>query len=241
VRRIQLLAYGLGVSTVTAVAAFGVASWQANAAPNPTPGAGIPPATVSNPSPVPTGATGTGDEPLTAGEAERARAVALTPSLAASATDVTGKAGPEFLATEIVEDESGRRADVYFYDYRANKLHKQVVDLRTGKLAGSYAAAGMQPPATGREVTTALDLLLAAPQAAELRSRYATATGKAFTGPADIHVTAHTYEARPADADAKQCATHRCVRLVVETPDGTFVDVNDMIIDLSGRAVVRLG
>lgn len=240
-RRTKLLAYGLGLSTVTAVAAFGVASWQASAAPNPAPGGGVPPAAVSNPSPVPTGATGAGDEPLTAGEAERARQVALTPSLAASAKDVTGKAGPEFLSTEIVEDADGRRADVYFYDYAANKLHKQVVDLRTGTLAGSYAAAGMQPPATGREVTTALDLLLAAPQAAELRSRYATVTGKPFTGPADLRVTAHTYEARPADTAASKCTTHRCVRLVVEAADGAFVDVNDMIIDLSGRTVVRLG
>ncbi len=242
--RARRWAWGLGISTVTAVAAFGVASWQASAAPStpdPAPGAGIPPAAVSNPDPVPTGATGTGSDPLTTGEVDRARAVALMPSLAASARDVTGKAGPEFLSAEIAEDATGRRADVYFYDYRADKLYKQVVDLGTGKLAGSYAATGMQPPATDREVGAALDLLLAGPQAGQLRSRYAEATGRAFTKPADINVTAHTYEARPADAEAQACARHRCLRLVAEVGDGTFIDLNDMIIDLSGRAVVRLG
>jgi hypothetical protein len=219
-----------------------VASWQANAAPStPRPAPGIPPAAVSNPEPVPTGATGVGSDPLTASEMDKARAIALTPNLAGAAKDVTGKAGAEFLSAEITDDDAGRRADVYYYDYAANKLHKQVVDLKAGKLAGSYAASGLQPPANDREVSTALNLLLADAQGAKLRDGYAKATGRAFTGPQDVTVTAHTYEPRPADTDAKKCSKHRCLRLVAEAGEGTFIDLNDVIIDLSGRAVVRLG
>jgi hypothetical protein len=234
--------WGLGISTVTAVTAFGLASWQASAAPaDPSPGVGAPPATVSDPDPVPTGATGTGSDPLTTTEVDRARAVALTAALRESARDVTGAKGPEFLSAEITEDDAGRRADVYLYDYRTNKLHKQVVDLRTGKLTGSYAAAGMQRPATDREVSTALDLLLADAQGAKLRSRYAEAAGRAFTGPQDITVSAHTYLPKAADTDARACAKHRCLLLTAEVGDGTYIDINDIIIDLSGRSVVRLG
>jgi hypothetical protein len=233
--------WGLGIATVTAVSAFGIASWQANAAPSapaPTAAAAEQPR-VSDPSPVPEAASGTGSDPLTGNEVDKARAAALTPLLAANARDVTGKAGPEYLAAELDED-GGRQAELYFYDYKTNKLFKQVVDLKTGKLAKSYAAAGMQPPASEQEAKVALDLLVADPLGAGFKGAYQKATGKALTGTEGLVPTAHIYTAKPADQGASQCGKSRCVQLIVKTGDGNFINVTDLIIDLSGRKVARL-
>ncbi|MET8153241.1 hypothetical protein ACIBSW_34180 [Actinoplanes sp. NPDC049668] len=235
----------LFVAAATALAAFGVVEWQANAAP---PGPGAPPAAataeparVTDPSTPPEPAAGTGGDPLTTAELARARAVALTPRLAAGARDVTGAAGPEYLSAETAADGATRQAEVYYYDYRADRLVKQVVDLAGGKVTGSYAAAGMQPPASRREVDAALGLLLAGPFAADLRERYAAATGRAYAGAGDVVVTAHVYRARPADTTgARQCGAHRCLQLVVQAADGPFIDLDHLIFDLSGRSVARL-
>ncbi|MFI5937456.1 hypothetical protein [Actinoplanes sp. NPDC051494] len=236
--------WGLGIATISAVTAFGAASWQAQAAPSPTPGtpSGVAADTarVSDPSPLPEAAAGTGVDPLTGDEVGRARAVALTPQLARQARDVTGAAGPEYLSAQLTEESAVRGADVYFYDYKTDKLVKQVVDLGAGKVTGSYAAPGMQLPAADREVASALDLLLAHPLSAELKTAYRSATGRDLTGKADLSVTAHLYQARPADTGTKQCGKHRCLQLVVQTAEGTFIDVNDIVIDLSGRTVARL-
>ena len=153
---------------------------------------------------------------------------------------VTGAAGPEYLSAEIATDGGGRRAEVYYYDYRADRLVKQVVDLSTGRVTGSYSATGMQPPAARREIDAALNLLLAGPFGADLRQGFAAATGRAYLGPDDIVASAYIHEARPADTLARECGAHRCLQLVVQAVDGPFVDLDDLIIDLSGRAVVRL-
>jgi hypothetical protein len=119
---------GLGISVVTAVAAFGVASWQANAAPpspGATPGAALEQPRVSDPSPAPEPAAGTGSDALTTDEVGKARTAALTPQRAAQARDVTGAAGREYLSAEIAADSTVRRPGLYYYDYRADKLVKQ--------------------------------------------------------------------------------------------------------------------
>ncbi|WP_305786948.1 hypothetical protein [Symbioplanes lichenis] len=233
--------WGLGIATVTAVSAFGIASWQANAAPgDPSPGVGGMLPKVSDPDPVPEAAAGTGSDALTSTEVDKARAAALTPQLAADARGVTGEAGPEYLSADLGLDGSGREAELYFYDYKTDKLVKQVVDASTGKLVHSYSATGMQPPASPREATVALDLLLADPLSAGFKAAYADATGQAFAGKEGLNVTAHIYKAKPADTGASQCGKKRCVQLIVQTGDGQFINVTDVVVDLSGRKVARL-
>lgn len=236
--------WGLGIATASAVTAFGVASWQANAAPAPSataePPGGSGQARVSDPSPLPEAATGSGSDPLTSSELDKARTVALTPQLAADAEDVTGKAGPEYLSAEVDVEASNRQAEIYFYDYKAEKLVKQVVDLQTGKLAGSFSAAGMQPPASEQETRTALGMLVADPLGAGLKESYRKATGKELNGTDGLVAIAHTYTAKPADQGASQCGTNRCVQLIVQTESAQFLSVSEFIIDLSGRTVARL-
>ena len=232
---------GLGIATASAVTAFGVAAWQANAAPGtPTPTVAAEQARVTDPSPLPEAATGTGSDALTGDEVQKARTIALTPQLAAGAEDVTGKAGPEYLSAEIDAEAGGRQAELYYYDYKTEKLVKQVVDLKTGKLTGSFSATGMQPPASEQEARTALDLLLADPAGAGLKDAYRTATGKQFESAEGLVPTAHIYTAGPADRGASQCGKNRCVQLIVQASGGEFLSVSEFIIDLSGRTVARL-
>jgi hypothetical protein len=242
VGRFKRWGWGLGIASVTAVSAFGVASWQANAAPDPgaSPGVAADQAKVSDPQPGPERASGVGGDALTADEVGKAREIALTAELKAQAQDVAGQAGPEYLTAQIATEGGTRRADVYFYDYKTDKLVKQVVDLSAGKLTGSYSAAELQMPASKQEVSAAFDLLLADPLAAELKDAYQKATGKAFAGKDGLVLNAHVYKARAADSGAAKCGKHRCLQLVVETPDGLFIDVNQIIVDLSGRTVARL-
>lgn len=240
-KRYRKWGWGLGIATVTAVTAFGLASWQANAAPNPPPaGAAETPARVSDPNPGPEPVSGSGSDPLTTSELEKARTVAVTSQLASSARNVAGEAGPEYLSAEVDLDRPGRQAELYFYDYRTNKLFKQVVDLKTGTLTKSFSAAKMQLPASDREAAVALDLLLADPLAADFKAAYQKATGQPLAGKEGLVPTAHIYKAKPADTGASQCGTSRCVQLIVQTADGHFINVKDLIIDLSGRKIARL-
>jgi hypothetical protein len=231
----------LGVATVTAVLAFGIASWDANAAPSPgaTSTAAAEQATVSDPDPGPAPSAGIGQDSLTSTELGKARSLAETAALKADAEDVVGAAGPEYLSADIADAGADRTAELYYYDYRGNRLVKQVIDLKSGKLTGSYAATGMQLPPSEREVKTALGLLLANPLAAELKDAYVKATGQAFTGQA-LTPTAHIYHALPADSGAGKCGADRCLRLIVQTQDGHILDLDKIIVDLSGRTVARL-
>jgi hypothetical protein len=152
---------------------------------------------------------------------------------------VTGAVGPEYLSADIADSDTGRTAELYYYDYHGNRLVKQVVDLTGGKLTGSYAATGMQLPPSDREVQTALEILLANPLASELKNAYTQATGQPFTGQ-DLSPSAHIYHALPADTGASQCGKDRCLRLIVQTRDGHILDLDKIIVDLSGRTVARL-
>jgi hypothetical protein len=240
--RRRRLIWGAAVVTAAVAVAFGLATLNASAAPTPsaTPGAAADPPRVSNPSPGPAPVTGVRDDPLTAGEVDKARAAALTPQLVESAKDVTGAKGPEYLSSEIIEGGTGRDAALYFYNYGTDELVKQVVDVTGGTVTGSFRAKNMQLPAADREVATALDLLLADPLGADVRALYRQVTGKPWSGKDKLKVEAHIYHARPANTETSECGRHRCVQLVAQVTDGPFVDLSDIIIDLSGRTVVRV-
>jgi hypothetical protein len=238
--RRRRLVWSAAVLTTALSAAIAVATLDASAAPPPTPspGVGAQPATVSNPSPGPEQSTGTGDDPLTRPEVDKARVVAVAPL--AAAKDVTGAKGPEYLSSSVVEGGAGRDAAFYFYDYTTDELVKQIVDVPGGKVTGTFRAKNMQLPASEREVATALDLLLADPVGADVRALYTKVTGKPWSGKDKLQVGAHIFHARPADTEVAKCGAHRCLQLVARVTDGPFVDLNDIIIDLSGRTVVRV-
>jgi hypothetical protein len=253
--RAQRLRWGFGIAVTTAVVATAAVSLAAAATaptPAPTPATGAAagetrvetesgPVTVDDPTPGPAPAAGTGRDPITPNERAAARAVAAG-GLAAG-TDVTGAAGSEYLSSELVDDRSdgARRAAFYFYNYTDNTLVKQVVNLKTGKLDGSFAAPGIQPPASERESTEAFRLFLASELSADFKARFRQATGSDLTDLKQVLLSTPSYVAAPADEGAPQCGRHRCLQLVPQVPNGgVFIDITDIVVDLSGRVVARL-
>ncbi|GIG90641.1 hypothetical protein Pen02_55770 [Plantactinospora endophytica] len=251
--RAQRLRWGLGIAVTTAVVATAAVSLSAAAtAPTPPPATTGPtsgqtqvetesgPVTIDDPTPGPAPAKGTGRDPITPDERAAARQVAA--GALAAGTGVTGAAGPEYLSTELVDERSdgARRAAFYFYNYTDNTLVKQVVNLKTGKLENSFAAPGIQPPASARESTEAFRLFLASDLSADFKSRYRKATGADITDVTQVLLSTPSYVAAPADQGAQQCGKHRCLQLVPQVPGGVFIDISDIVVDLSGRVVARL-
>ncbi|MBM0233605.1 hypothetical protein JNW91_18125 [Micromonospora sp. STR1_7] len=192
---------------------------------------------ITDPPEVPVPATGSGRDPLTPAETTRARELALAGLTVAGAggpIDVTGAAGPELLTVRRADgDGIARRAEVLAYDYRADKLVKVAVDLTAGRVTGTFAATGMQPPATPREVATAVDLLWRHDLGDLMRERFRQATGVAPATAAELQPGAQTYTGEP-------CAVHRCVLLLLHRPGEPYVDLTDLVVDLSAGTVVRL-
>ena len=258
--RKRRLILGSAVMTTVVSAAIAVATFDASAAvapPSTAPSGPVAPipsgpvtAAPSGPvTPAPSGPPGAGDVPLTAAEMAKARSIAVTPELTESAKDVTGAKGPEFLAAKIVVGGASRVAAVYLYDYAANELIKQIVDITAGKLTGSFQAAqGTQLPASDKEIATALDLVLASPVGAELKKLYTTVSDKPWTGPNQIKADANIYFAAPDNSDdsddsddsTSKCGEDRCLRLVAQVADGPFIELDDITVNLSQREVVQL-
>jgi hypothetical protein len=200
---------------------------------------------ISDPTDGPVPASGAGRDALTPGELAQARDLALDADLRAETTDVTGAPGPEVLSVQLPEtdgEQAPRRAALLLYDYRGDRLLKRVVNLTAGRVESTFAGSGRQPPPTTREVGVATDLLWHDGAAAILRDRFRQATGTTLTSPAQLSTVAQTFTANPADrGPAAGCGTHRCLMLLARPPERPFLDLTDLVVDLSAGTVVRLG
>ena len=127
------------------------------------------------------------------------------------------------------------------YDYRTDRLLKRVVDLTAGTADATFSGTGRQPPPPAREVSTAAGVLWAGDTAAVLRDRFHAATGGTLTSLDQVSFEAQTFS---ADAGvrgaAATCGAHRCLMLLPQPPGHEFLDLTDVVVDLSTRSVVRL-
>ncbi|MET9762338.1 Tat pathway signal sequence domain protein [Streptomyces sp. NPDC006372] len=197
------------------------------------------------------GEKGTGRDPLTDDETERAEKIALSRQLFRSSESVDGERGPQRLGVDLAEpeaDDAGnpaapRRADVTFYDYRDDTLVTRTVDLGTGKVVATGTQHGVQPPLSRAEKAEAAGLLIADPLGAGLKADYKDATGKALTSPDQLQLSGAVYRAAPGAQPAvlDQCGEHRCVRLFPKIKNGPWVDMRSLVIDLSARKIAELG
>ena len=190
-------------------------------------------------------ATGTGRDPLTPDEAALAEAVALDHEAVEGMTDVNGDDGPELLSIELAADDpagdpDARLADVYAYDYSTDVLVKQVVDLTAGEVVRSATAPGMQPPPSEAEVAAAFALLLADPAGAGLAAQFRVITGEELTAPEQVTGTGASFVAPEGATQASACGRHRCLTLFAQIPDGPYVDLSALVVDLSDQTVIRL-
>ncbi|MGW0121426.1 Tat pathway signal sequence domain protein [Streptomyces sp. NPDC003327] len=209
-------------------------------------GATPPPATVAPPARE--GTKGVGTDPLTDDELARAEALALTPPAAAPQQDVAGGRGPQHLGTELADPLPGqdgvRRAEVRFYDYGTDALLTRTVNLATGKVERTTSQRGVQPSAHPEELREALELILASPLGKGVKEDYKDATGKELTSTGQLWFNGDVYRPyreRNVPDQLARCGEHRCVRLVTKVLNGAWIDTRDIVVDLSTRAVVRVG
>lgn len=194
------------------------------------------------------GKRGTGRDPLTDDELERARRLAAAPA-ARTALDAAGGRGPQHLTTDLAESlpsEAGsaappRRAVVSYYDYRTDRLVTTTVDVTGGKVESRSARQGVQPSPVRAELREAVELILASPHGAGLRADYRDATGADLTTPAPLALSGYAYrkerEAR-VPPGLRSCGVHRCVRVITRITGGPWIDTRDLAVDLSARTVV---
>ena len=236
---VVLAAVGYLGYTLGSTAPSGRPAVAASGAPVPTETAEI-----TEPAAGPAPAAGTGRDALTPAESSAALALAIDPDIRNRTTDVDGAAGPEIMTVQLPADvPSGgpRRAEVLLYDYRTDRLLKRVVDLTGRRVVQTFTATGMQPPATARETTAAATLLWEDKLAELVRDRYQTRTGAPLTSLEQLSIQSQTFIADPGSRPAASaCGTHRCLILLPQPPGGQFIDLTDVVVDLSARTVLRL-
>ncbi|MFD4372283.1 Tat pathway signal sequence domain protein [Streptomyces sp. NPDC058486] len=195
------------------------------------------------------GPKGTGTDPLTDAELDRARALALAPADTAARQDVDGDRGrPQHLGTELADPVPGqdgvRRAQVRLYDYARDELVTRTVDLTTGKVETTATRRGVQPSAHPEELRAALDLILASPLGKGVKEDYRDATGTELKSADQLWFNGdvyRTYRERNVPEALSRCGEHRCVRLVTKVRNGAWIDTRNLIVDLSAKRVVRVG
>ncbi|MBG0832235.1 Tat pathway signal sequence domain protein [Planomonospora sp. ID67723] len=178
-------------------------------------------------------------DPLTGDEIARAGEIA---SATLRTRMSTGRV--ELLYVERDDDKAAahlRRADAYIYDYGADRLIVRTVDLGQGKVVAESADRGVRPPPSRAEEARAAELLLADPEhGRRIRAAYAAAAGRALRSASDLGLRAMIYTPRRHGAAAEACRTHRCMRLFVRLPDGSWLDTTRIAVDLSAKKILAL-
>ncbi|MGC5011075.1 hypothetical protein ACLQ2R_09960 [Streptosporangium sp. DT93] len=179
------------------------------------------------------------EDPLTGQEVARAGAIASAGSrshLAAGRTKLL------YVERDDDKDSPGqRRADAYLYDYGGDRLIVRTVDLGRGTVVRETVEQGVQPPPSKEEETTAAGLLLADPGFGKgLREAYARAGGGALRSAAALGLRGLIFTPSGESGSARQCETHRCLRLFVRLPDGTWLDTSRVVVDLSAKKIHTL-
>lgn len=196
------------------------------------------------------GDKGTGNDPLTDDEMDRAAKLAVNPQLRSAGENVEGDRGPQRLGVDLAEPDADelddanapRRAEVSFYDYKADALVTKTVNLDTGKVEQTSTEHGVQPPLSRAEYAEAAKILIADPLGAGMKADYKDATGKELGSPDQLLLNGAVYRATPGAQPAvlDQCGEHRCVRLFPKVKNGPWIDARSFVIDLSARKVAKL-
>lgn len=188
-------------------------------------------------------ALGADRAPLSADETGYAIHLASTDSsIPASATNVRGEPGVEFLYADIPDDidTPGRKAVVNVYDYHADVGHQLVVDLAAGKVVSAKSADDLQPPTSTDEADVAMEIAIA--QAAEdfaFKTEFEAAQGVPLVTTDQVEYVAGTFVFDGTTAKGKECGVDRCAQLMVQTASGTFLNTWDFVVNLSDQSIVK--
>jgi hypothetical protein len=196
-------------------------------------------------------APGTGYDPLSPGEQERAQLLALQQSEFATPLNAAGRSEPVLTERHVeskADMRSGnwpRRADVYTYLYDTDTMMLAVVNLTSGQVDSVEAAQYVQLPLTQKETDRAIQLLIAdAAVMAEISAQYQAITGQALTQPETqlkLNTLIYRADAMPdSNPGAAACGLHRCAQFLIATQSDVVINLLP-IVDLSLETLVSAG
>jgi hypothetical protein len=139
-------------------------------------------------------------------------------------------------------DEYRRRADVYVYDYEADRVAVVTVDLASGRVESTQTAIGVQPPLNEHELNRATELLFG-DEAAALRigDEFARVTGRPLEHWRELAISGFVYHADSMlgtnGPETSACGRHRCAQLLLRTQDNVSLELP--IVDLSTERVLE--
>lgn len=173
-----------------------------------------------------------------------ARLAAASSEIPAGATDVRGAPGPQVLFIDLprlAESRPGHRlVTVMLYDYTSDRGYDVQVDLTADAVTRVTTDPLLQPPPAVDEAAVALDIALASDQQLTFRHQFEEANGVPLLGASQVKNSAGIWTFDGAGPHGQQCGEHRCVRLLVQDPSGTFFDTSDFVIDLTTKSVVTI-
>ena len=163
-------------------------------------------------------------------------------SIPADATDVRGKAGPEFLYADLPDlgdDYTGRKAVVALYDYTHDVAYDQVVDLGAGKVVDSTKSAKAQPPTSATEADLAMRIAVESDEKLAFKAEFEENMGVPLIDPDQVDYVAGSWVFNKTTAKGKECGEDRCAQLMVSTASGVYLNTFDFIVNLSTQKIVR--
>lgn len=162
-------------------------------------------------------------------------------SIPKDATDVRGKAGPEFLYADlpdIGEDEGGRKAVVSLYDYTHDVAYDQVVDLEAGKVVESTKSDKAQPPTSSTEADLAMRLAIESDADLAFKAEFEENMGVPLIDTDQVDYVSGAWVYDKTTSKGKECGADRCAQLMVSTASGVYLNTWDFVVNLSTKKIV---
>lgn len=189
-------------------------------------------------------ALGAARDSLSADETGYAIHLASTdPSIPAGATDVLGKAGPEFLYADLPEGDfeaTARKAVVVLYDYTSNTAYNQLVDLSAGSVLKSTTSEGLQPPTSTTEADVAAKLAISASEDLPFKAEFESSEGVPLISPEQVDYVAGAWVFDGTTSSGQECGKDRCAQLMMSTASGAYLGTVDFVVNLTTQSLVAI-
>ncbi len=158
-----------------------------------------------------------------------------------SALRVDGSRGYEFLSLDVPQTTSPDRRllEVQSYDYASSELVSQIVDLGSGEVSENRIGKA-HPSPSEREALFAMDLVIASETAANVRDTFAKATGTPLTNPAQLQFVATSNIPALTRQNVPDCETDRCITFQGRSLDGIWLNLSQIVVNLTDRTVSTL-
>jgi hypothetical protein len=144
-----------------------------------------------------------------------------------------------------------RIADVFYYNYATNQSMQVVVNLNNNTVQETKVASGVvnQPYSSSAEIKVLLQLIFEDPvHGPRLRRAYQDVTGQTLNDVSPLEARAQAGIFFPGSAAhtplgdfTAACAQDRCMQLFVPNDDTHFIDMSDVVVDLSTGQVLSGG